>query len=109
MLYFVLASYGAQATLRALAAAPLLLPAGMLWVLIHAAFILAAGRLLRAPMSLMAAASQANVGGPASAPVVAGMYQPGLEAVGLLLAVLGNIIGTGTGLLCARLCRWVCP
>jgi uncharacterized membrane protein len=58
-------------------------------------------------MSLLAAASQANIGGPASAPVVAGIYQPGLAPVGLLLAVLGNIMGTYAGLACAAVCAWI--
>jgi uncharacterized membrane protein len=58
-------------------------------------------------MGLIAAASQANIGGPASAPVVAGIYQPSLAPVGLLLAILGNIIGTYLGLACSYLCKLV--
>jgi len=107
LLYFVLASIGAKTNLLGLGAAPMLLAAGATWVLIHAAFTVAAGRLVRAPMSLLAAASQANIGGVASAPVVAGVYQQGLAPVGLLMAILGNIIGTYLGLLCTGLCRLV--
>lgn len=106
LLYLVLASIGAKTSLSHLASAPVLLLAGALWVLIHAAFVLLAGRLLRAPMALLATASQANIGGPASAPVVAEIYHPALAPVGLLLAVLGNIIGTYLGLLCCTLCRY---
>jgi uncharacterized membrane protein len=107
LLYFVLASIGATTNLAALASAPVLIAAGFLWIAIHGAFILGSARLLRAPMSLMAAASQANVGGVASTPVLADIYQPGLAPVGLLLAVLGNIIGTYLGLVCAALCKMV--
>ncbi|MEI7834800.1 MAG: DUF819 family protein [Planctomycetota bacterium] len=107
LLYFVLASIGATTTLTHLASAPVLLGAGVVWILIHAMFILAAARLLRAPMSLLAAASQANVGGPASTPVLAEIYLPGLAPVGLLLAVLGNILGTYLGFVCASLCEMV--
>ena len=107
LLYLVLAAIGAKTSLARLGAAPVMVLAGVVWVLIHAAFTLAAGRLLRAPMALLATASQANIGGTASAPVVAGVYQPGLAPVGLLLAVLGNIIGTYTGIACAELCRIV--
>jgi uncharacterized membrane protein len=107
LLYFVLASIGAKTSLARLGGAPVMVLAGVVWVLIHAAFLLAAGRLLRAPMALLATASQANIGGTASAPVVAGVYQPGLAPVGLLLAVLGNIIGTYTGIACAAMCRAV--
>ena len=107
MLYLVLASIGAGTSFSHLASAPILIVAGVVWVLIHGLFVLAAGRLLRAPMSLLAAASQANVGGVASAPVVAGIYQPGMASVGLLLAILGNIIGTYLGWVCAMMCKWV--
>lgn len=105
LLYFVLASIGATTNLGALASAPVLIAAGFLWIAIHALFILGAGKILKAPLSLMAAASQANVGGPASTPVLADIYRHGLAPVGLLLAVLGNIIGTYLGLLSSLLCR----
>jgi len=107
LLYFVLASIGATTDLSALASAPALIAAGFLWIAIHGLFILGSARLLKAPMSLMATASQANVGGVASTPVLADIYQPGLAPVGLLLAVFGNIIGTYLGLVCSGLCHVV--
>lgn len=105
LLYLVLASIGAKTNLANLAGTPILVLAGLVWVLIHGVFLLAAGRLLRAPMALIATASQANIGGVASAPVVAEVYLTGLAPVALLLAVLGNILGTYLGLCCATLCR----
>jgi uncharacterized membrane protein len=107
LLYFVLASIGARTSLTNLADAPLMIVVGIVWVLIHGAFILAAGRLFRAPMALLAAASQANMGGTASAPVVAQIYHSGLAPVGLLLAVLGSIVGTYLGIFCAHICRFL--
>ena len=101
----MLASYGATTSLAHLAAAPVMLLLGFTWIAIHAVFIVTAARLLRAPMALVATASQANVGGPASTPVLAEVYVPGLAPVGLLLAVFGNIIGSGLGFVCAWLCR----
>ena len=62
-------------------------------------------RLIKAPMFLVAVASQANIGGVASAPIVAEVYQPGLASIGLLLAVLGGIIGTYLGILTGYLCH----
>ena len=105
MLYFVLASIGATANLATLAAAPVLLLAGITWIIIHGIFLIIGARLLRSPMALAAAASQACVGGTASAPAVAGIYQPQLAPVGLLLAVLGNILGTFLGLCTSHLCH----
>jgi uncharacterized membrane protein len=104
LLYFVLTSIGARATLDRLGGMALFIGAGFLIVAIHGIVLLIGARLMRAPLFLVAAASQANIGGVASAPVVAAMYQPGLASVGLLLAILGNIIGTYLGIITGRLC-----
>ena len=64
-------------------------------------------RLLRAPVFLFATGSMGNVGGVISTPVVAGVFQPALAAVGVLMGVLGNLVGTPLGLLCAQLMAWV--
>lgn len=105
LLYFVLTAIGAKASIANIGSALVLIAAGLVIVAVHAVVLLAGARMLRAPMFLVAAASQANIGGVASAPVVAEVYQPGLASVGLLLAILGNIVGTWLGILCAQLCR----
>jgi uncharacterized membrane protein len=107
LLYLVLASIGAKTNLRQIDSVPVLLAAGAMWITIHAAILIIAARLLRTPMALLAAASQASIGGPASAPVVAGIYHSELAPVGLLLAVLGNIAGTFLGLIVAQLCQFI--
>ncbi|MEN8376314.1 MAG: DUF819 family protein, partial [Gemmatimonadota bacterium] len=81
-LYLLLAAIGAQADLRAVLDAPMFLAAGMVWIAIHAAVLLVVARLLRAPLFFFATGSMANVGGAASAPVVAGVYHPALAPVG---------------------------
>ncbi len=105
LLYFVLTSIGAKATLNNLGATLILVAAGFLIVLVHAIFLIVAARILKAPMFLVAVASQANIGGVASTPIVAEIYQPGMACVGLLLAILGNIVGTYFGLLAGQLCH----
>jgi uncharacterized membrane protein len=102
-LYLLLTTIGAQADLRAVVQAPLFLLVGCVWVAIHGAIIFLGGRLLKAPMFLIATGSQANIGGVVSAPIVASVYQPSLAPVGLLLGVLGNILGIYGGLVCAGL------
>jgi uncharacterized membrane protein len=102
-LYMLLASIGAKADLAAVLDAPLFLAAGMLWMLIHIAILLIAARLLRAPLFFFATGSMANVGGAASAPIVAGVYHPAMAPVGLLMAVAGYVLGIYAGLLCATL------
>jgi uncharacterized membrane protein len=105
ILYFVLTAIGAKASVASIGSALVLIAAGLVIVAVHAVFMLVAARLLKAPLFLVAAASQANIGGVASAPVVAEVYQPGLASVGLLLAILGNIFGTYLGICGAQLCR----
>jgi uncharacterized membrane protein len=100
--YLLLASVGAQGDLRKVASHPQFVLFGVIVIAVHAVLTLAAIRLLRAPLFFFGAASQACVGGYASAPVVAAIYQPSMAPVGLLLAVLGNVIGTYAGLLVAQ-------
>jgi uncharacterized membrane protein len=100
--YLLLASVGAQGDLRKVAAHPQFVLFGVIVIAVHAVLTLAAIRLLRAPLFFFGAASQACVGGYSSAPVVAAIYHPAMAPVGLLLAVLGNVIGTYAGLLVAQ-------
>ena len=102
-LYLLLTGIGAQADLRAIVEAPLFLVAGAFWIAIHAAVLLVAARLLRAPLFFFATGSMANIGGAASAPIVASVYQTAMAPVGLLMAVLGYVLGTYVGLGCAWL------
>ncbi|MFA5159332.1 MAG: DUF819 family protein [Candidatus Omnitrophota bacterium] len=106
-LFLVLTSIGARASLSGILSAPLLILAGVVLVLIHAAFLLAVSRVAHIPLCLVATASQANIGGPASAPIVAAAYEPALAPVGLLLGILGNVMGTYLGLITSQLCKWV--
>ena len=102
-LYVLVAAMGAAGDLKELLNAPLLFGVGIVWIAIHIACLVAATRLLRAPVFLFATGSMGNLGGVISTPVVASVYQPDLAMVGVLMGVLGNIIGTFAGLCCAYL------
>lgn len=102
-LYLMMAAVGAQADLKAVLEAPAFVGAGLLWIGIHAVVLYVGARLVRAPLFFVATASMANIGGPASAPVVAGIYHPAMAPVGLLMAVGGYALGIYGGLLCAWL------
>ena len=106
-LYLFLTSIGAQADLAGILAAPVLLLAGIVWMLCHVAFLVIGARLLKAPLFLVAVGSQANIGGAASAPIVAAAYYESMAPVGLLMGVLGYLLGNYAGLLCAYLLRIV--
>ena len=102
-LYLLLAGIGAQADLRAVLDAPVYLLAGAVWIAIHLGVLLIAARIVRAPFFFVATGSMANIGGAASAPVVAGVYHRAMAPIGLLMAVAGYILGIYAAILCAWL------
>ena len=53
--------------------------------------------------------SQANVGGAASAPIVAAAFNPALAPVGVLLAVFGYFVGTYGAYICGLIMQAVAP
>jgi uncharacterized membrane protein len=100
-LYLLVATIGAKADIRAVLDTPAFLAAGLLWISIHATLLFLMARVIRAPLFFVATASMANIGGAASAPVVAAAYHPAMAPVGLLLAVGGYILGIYGALICA--------
>ena len=92
-LYLLLTAIGAKADLAAVLDAPAFLAAGVLWIGIHVAILVIVARLIRAPLFFVATGSMSNIGGAASAPVVAGVYHPAMAPVGLLMAVVGYVLG----------------
>lgn len=93
-LYILVATIGMHMDLRALLERPHLFLLGLTWISVHAIIMLVVAKLIRAPLFFMAVGSQANIGGAASAPVVASAFHPSLAPVGVLLAVLGYALGT---------------
>ena len=94
LLYILIATIGMQMDLKSLVDRPMLLLLGLIWISVHAALMLGVAKLIRAPLFFMAVGSQANIGGAASAPVVATAFHPALAPVGVLLAVMGYALGT---------------
>jgi uncharacterized membrane protein len=107
MLYLLVASIGAHADFAQMRQAPMLVAVGFAWMAVHVTFMLVAARLLRAPVFFLAVGSQANIGGAASAPIVASAFHPTLAPVGVLLSIAGYVLGTYAGLLCMWLLRLV--
>ncbi len=105
MLYVLVATIGMTMDLSAVVQRPGLFLLGMLWMTFHAGTMLLVGRLIRAPLFFVAVGSQANVGGAASAPVVASAFSPTLAPVGVLLAVVGYAVGTYGAWMSAQLMR----
>ena len=105
LLYVLIAVIGMSMDISAVVERPGLFAVGLVWMAVHAGLMLLVARLLRAPVFYMAVGSQANIGGAASAPVVASAFHPTLAPVGVLLAVLGYALGTYGAWLCAQLMR----
>lgn len=93
-LYILVATLGMHMDIGAVFDRPQLFALGLVWIAVHAALMLTIAKLIRAPLFFMAVGSQANIGGAASAPVVASAFHPSLAPVGVLMAVLGYALGT---------------
>jgi uncharacterized membrane protein len=102
-LYLLLTSIGARADLAAVLDAPMYMITGLVWILIHIMVLLIVAKLIRAPLFFVATGSMANIGGAASAPIVAGVYFPAMAPIGLLMGVSGYILGIYAALLAARI------
>jgi uncharacterized membrane protein len=106
-LYLLVTTIGAKAQFAKVLDAPALLLVAGAWIVFHAAILLVLRHAVRAPIFYMAVGSQANIGGAASAPIVAGAFHPALAPVGAVMGVAGYVLGTYAGLLCAFLLKWV--
>ncbi|MDO7084449.1 DUF819 family protein [Pseudocolwellia sp. AS88] len=102
-LYILIATIGMKMDIRMILDAPVYFILGAIWMLIHAGLMLVVAKLIKAPLFYMAVGSQANVGGAASAPIVASSFHPSLAPVGVLLAVLGYTVGTYMAWLCGQI------
>ena len=105
--YILVATVGLNMNIGALAETPGFFLIGLLWISIHAGLLLLVARLIRAPAFFLAVGSQANIGGAASAPVVAAAFHPSLAPVGALLAVLGYIVGTFGAWIAGQMMRMI--
>ncbi len=107
MLYLLVACIGASADFNKIIEEPYYILMGFVWMSVHVTVLLVVGWLIKAPVFLIAVGSQANIGGAASAPVVAAAYHPALAPVGALLAVLGYVLGTYAGIVCMHMLKAV--
>ena len=99
-IYILVATIGLQMNLFTVFDNPGLFLIGLIWISVHVILLFIVAILIKAPYFFVAVGSQANVGGAASAPVVASAFHPSLAAVGVLLAVLGYAVGTYAAYIC---------
>jgi uncharacterized membrane protein len=108
-IYILVATIGMKMDLTKIFDNPGLIFVGLVWMTIHVLLLILVAKLIKAPYFFLAIGSQANVGGAASAPVVAAAFHPSLATVGVLLAVFGYVVGTYGAMLTAELMRIVAP
>lgn len=107
MLFFVIATIGLQLDLQHVKINSSFFIIGAIWLLIHLSVLLIGAKMLKAPWHYIAIGSQANIGGPASASVVASAFHPSLVSLGILLGVLSNLIGNYANLIAGFLFQWI--
>ncbi|MBL4716076.1 MAG: DUF819 family protein [Bacteroidia bacterium] len=108
-LYVLVATIGMKMNLLAIFDNPGLFLIGGIWMSIHAIILFVVAKVIKAPFFFFAVGSQANVGGAASAPIVASAFHPSLAPVGVLLAVLGYALGTYAAWICGIIMQGVVP
>lgn len=103
MLYSVVALLASRASFLELADAPLWIAAGFMVLAIHGIILVILAKIFKLDMFTCGVASLANIGGSASAPILAGAYSGSLVPVGVLMALMGYVIGTGGGIIVANI------
>lgn len=108
-IYILVATIGMKMDVTQTFDNPGLLAVGLIWMAFHVILLVIVAKLIKSPFFFLAVGSKANVGGAASAPVVASAFHPSLASVGVLLAVLGYALGTYGAILAAEMMRIVAP
>lgn len=106
VVYLFVAVMGAGASVSAFGQAVPFVAGAFLWIFIHGAFCLLGARVFRVDVHTAAIASAANIGGAASAPVVASYHNEKLVPVSILMALIGYAIGNYAAIVTGWLCYW---
>ena len=106
-LYILVATIGMKMNIFSIFNNPGLFIVGIVWITVHSVLMIFVAKLIKAPFFFLAVGSQANIGGAASAPIIASAFHPSLAPVGVLLAVLGYAAGTYGAWLCGILMQGV--
>ncbi len=101
--YILVATIGMKMDILAIVSNPGYFFLGITWILFHVLLLAIVAKLIKAPFFFIAVGSTANVGGAASAPVIASEFHSSLAPVGVLMAVLGYVLGTYGAYICGIL------
>ncbi len=99
MLYILIALIGSRAVIESFSGLGVYVLVGFIILLIHACIMLVGAKIFKLDLFSISVASLANIGGVASAPILAATYNKALVSIGVLMAIMGYLIGTFGGLL----------
>jgi len=108
-IYILVATIGMKMELSEAIKEPELILVGLIWMIVHITILFIVAKIIKAPFFFIAVGSKANIGGAASAPIVAAAFHPSLASVGAILAVLGYALGTYGAILCAEMMHLIAP
>ena len=103
MLYLIVALIASRANFSELTEAPLYIFAGFVIIAIHVVIMVIFAKLFKLDLFSLGVASLANIGGVASAPILASAYSKALIPIGVLMAMMGYILGTFGGLMVGKI------
>ena len=107
MLYLIVALIASRANFTELTEAPLYIITGFVIIAIHAAIMILFAKLFKLDLFSLGVASLANIGGVASAPILASAYSKALIPIGVLMAMMGYIVGTFGGLMVGKVLEMI--
>lgn len=107
MLYLIVALIASRANFTELTEAPLYIMAGFVIIAIHVAIMVLFAKLFKLDLFTLGVASLANIGGVASAPILASAYSKALIPIGVLMAMMGYILGTFAGLMVGKVLEMI--
>lgn len=103
MLYIIVALIASHSDFSNIAQAPIYIISGFLIMGVHLVVMLALGKLFKLDLFTLGIASLANIGGMASAPMLAAAYNKALIPVGVIMALMGSFLGTYFGMAIAKI------
>ena len=107
-LYAVVSLLASTASLVDLVSAPMWIVAGLFVLIVHAVLYFLLSKLFHWDLCMVSTSSLANIGGSASAPIVASAYNPAYAGIGVLMGVFGAAIGNFCGIAVAYIMQWLC-
>ncbi len=103
MLYTIVGLIASRANFAELTQAPLYILSGFVILAVHGILLVIIAKIFRLDLFTCGVASLANIGGVASAPILAASYGQALIPIGVLMAMMGYVVGTGGGLLVGKI------